>query len=385
MIRPACLLALLLALPAAAQTPPAGQGFAIRLYQALDGGTGNLALAPGSVAAAVALAGMGAEGATQAGMETALGVNGVAGLDALGAAPGGGVRAANALWVARDFTLKARYQAVAARDFGAKTAGLDFTDGTAAARIINGWVAAHTAGKITDLVSPATMSADTRLVLTNAVYFKGSWQVFDKSDTDQQRFHSAPGQDETVAMMHGTGDFVLAQTREAAVLALPYEGGQAELDVVLPRGEFGLAKLETGLSAAKLAGWLASAQAMPVDVSLPRFTVTGNFELSGALSGLGMGRAFDAGHAEFGGMAVLAPGRRLFISAVLHKAYVTVDETGTEAAAATSVQMTMATAAPPGLAVTPVAFVADHPFLFIIRALPSGEILFIGRVESVDG
>jgi serpin B len=385
MIRLACLLALGLALPAAARPLPANFGFAIGLYRALDSGTDNMALAPASVAAAVALAGMGAEGATQTGMETALGVSGTAGLAALGAAPGGDVRAANALWVAQGFRLRHSYETLAARDFDAQAARLDFARPAAAARAMNDWVAARTAGKITDLVPAEALNADTRLVLTNAVYFRGSWRHFDKGDTDQRPFHAAPGHEQSVAMMHGTGEFLLAHGQGAALLVLPYDGGRAELDVILPDDESGLARLEAGLSAGKLAGWLADARDRLVAVSLPRFTVSGAFDLNGALTTLGMGRAFDAGRAEFGGMATLAPGQRLFISAVLHKAYVAVDERGTEAAAATSVQMMMAMAAPPGAVVTPVPFVADHPFLFIIRARPSGEILFIGRVERVSG
>jgi len=152
--------------------------------------------------------------------------------------------------------------------------------------------------------------------------------------------------------------------------------------VVLPNQRFGLARLEAGLTAPELEGWLEAAQPMPVAVSLPRFTVTGDFDLNAALSGLGMSRAFDPAKAEFGAIADLRAGQRLFISDVLHKAYVAVDETGTEAAAATAVEVMMATAEPPGPAVTPVTFVADHPFLFLIRAVPGGQILFMGRVDD---
>ena len=230
--------------------------------------------------------------------------------------------------------------------------------------------------KIRDLLPPGSVTSLTRLVLANAIYFRGDWaDQFDRAATKDQPFTVPGGSPRTVPLMFEkvkAGYATLPDVR-AKILELPYQGDALSMVVLLPDAPDGLGALEGELTAERLGSWIGSAKRHDVLVYLPRFTVDSRFGLADALSAMGMPLAFDPGRADFSGMN---GARDLSISAAVHAARVEVDERGTEAAAATGLSMGWTAALPQ----EPAVFRADHPFLFALMHKPTGSILFIGRV-----
>jgi serpin B len=222
------------------------------------------------------------------------------------------------------------------------------------------------------------LDGSTRLVLVNAIYFKGNWiRQFETRLTKKEPFHLSSGNTVTVPLMRQTDEFDYAESPDLQVLELPYAGGDLSMVVLLPRTVDGLGNLEAELTTQNLKAWTGNLRHKKVIVFLPKFRVTSGFSLAETLAGLGMPDAFDGDLADFSGM----DGRRdLFISAVAHKAFIEVNEEGTEAAAATAVMVGL-TGLPQTNAPPPV-FRADHPFLFFIRDNSNGSILFLGRVTD---
>jgi len=271
------------------------------------------------------------------------------------------------------------FTALVKTNYGAGLNEVDFRNATESARqTINRWVEDHTAGKITNLIPLGALATDTKLVLTNAVYFKDRWlTTFDKKLTRDEDFHLANGRKTRVPMMQLSGEFNYAQEKGFQVLELPYQDKHLSMIVFLPDGTNGLSAFEKSISVGHIKGWLGNLRNTPdVHVYLPRFKLTEQISLGDTLEAMGMRRAFDRHKADFSGVTDKYP---LFISAVIHKAYVAVDEQGTEAAAATGVVMvpTMAVIRRP-----PVIFRADHPFVFLIRDNRSGSTLFMGRLSD---
>ncbi|MBD3366842.1 MAG: serpin family protein, partial [Candidatus Eisenbacteria bacterium] len=263
-------------------------------------------------------------------------------------------------------------------DFGAGFNTVDFVRDTEKARTrINGWVEDETNDRIENLIPRGALDSSTVLVLVNAIYFKGDWkQKFDEEATREAPFMS-PGEATTVDMMHRVDDYGYLADDAAQVLELPYQGGDLAMTVILPTDESdgALAALESSLTPELLADWFAGLSERKVDVSLPRFTIHwGTEELGDDLRALGIVEAFKPGTADFSG---IAGNRELFISKVLHKAFVDVNEEGSEAAAATAVGIARTSIPEP-----PPVFRADRPFLFLIRDRGTGAILFMGRLAS---
>ncbi|MDQ7781194.1 MAG: serpin family protein, partial [Planctomycetota bacterium] len=227
---------------------------------------------------------------------------------------------------------------------------------------------------IKDIVGKGVLTELTRLVLANAIYFKGDWALkFKVESTREAPFLLSGDGKANVPMMNQTATFKYAENDLLQVLELPYVSEELAMDILLPRNPDGLGELEAKLTADALAGWLSGLRAAEVVVAIPKFTMTRDFNLSGVLGKMGMPSAFT-GEADFSGMN--GKEHDLFISAVLHKAFVEVNEEGTEAAAATVV-VVRATSVRERL-----TFRADHPFVFLIRDLRSGSILFMGRVVN---
>jgi serpin B len=246
-----------------------------------------------------------------------------------------------------------------------------------ARKVINAWVEKQTKDKIKDLLQPGVLDVDTRLVLTNAIYFKGLWaQKFKKSATKEEPFHTAGGGSVKAPLMHQTGDFKYLDGGDFQALEMPYRGQGLSMVVLLPKKADGLAALEAKLTGPNLAAWLGKLRKQEVEVALPRFKMTRALALNATLEALGMRKAFIPGGADFSGMAGSA-GRRLFIQAVVHQAFVDVNEEGTEAAAATAVAVGADSEPPP-----PPVFRADHPFVFLVRDNRSGSVLFLGRLAN---
>jgi serpin B len=372
--------------PDAAEAVRGNTAFALDLYGRLRGREGNLFLSPESISTALAMTYAGARGRTAEEMAATLHFTlsperlhpaMAALLRDLGGRTGQGgysLSLANALWAQRGHPFLPEFLRLARDRYSAGVRELDFVNATEEARqTINDWVARQTKDKIRDLIAKGVLDASTRLVLTNAIYFKGDWtRPFPKEGTHDAPFHSGAGRDVKVPLMSQTAELGYLDGGTFQALELPYGSGDLSMVVFLPRKADGLADFERKLTPESLAGWLAKLHTQEVEVSLPRFRVTAEFSLKDTLTAMGMPLAFS-GSADFSGMD---GSRDLHISAVVHKAYVDVNERGTEAAAATAVAV--ATAAP---LVTHV-FRADHPFLFLIRDRRTGSLLFLGRLTN---
>jgi serine protease inhibitor len=270
---------------------------------------------------------------------------------------------ANALWPQKDYAFLPDYLALTKEFYGSKIHPVDYrTDTQGARQKINTWVEEQTNDKIQDLIREGVLSPLTRLVLANAIYFKGDWASrFKNENTRASPFTLPDGSKVDVPMMAQSGDFKLARTDTLQALELPYTGGDLSMLILLPNpGEELVLQFPEELEFRE----------MEVMVQLPKFKLETDFYLGSTLASLGMPMAFSQ-QADFSGMN---GSRNLFIDEVIHKAFVEVNEEGTEAAAATAVGI-RTTSMPP-------QFVADHPFLFLIRENSTGTILFIGRVTD---
>ncbi|MBP1721772.1 MAG: proteinase inhibitor serpin [Deltaproteobacteria bacterium] len=372
--------------PADTATVVAGNTrFALDLYNRLRTAEGNLFLSPYSISAALAMTCAGARGTTEKQMAETLHFmpDGQMLHPAFSSLQSqlkqeqekGQIKLsiANALWVEKGFSLLKNFTDLTGRYYEASVNRVGFKNETERARLqINAWVEDKTKNKIQELIKPGVLDSLTRLVLTNAIYFKGNWaRRFKKDRTREEQFWMEPGTAVMVPMMNGQDEFGYLEDEMLQALELPYAGDSLSMIVLLPRSIDGLGAIEDTLAADTLTARLDAIRKREVRVSLPKFTMTSQFELARTLGSMGMPEAFS-GAADFSGMT---GGRDLFISAVVHKAFVDVNEEGTEAAAATGVAMRL-TAAP----VSPPVFRADHPFIFLIRHNPSGSILFLGRL-----
>jgi len=358
--------------------------FAFDLYARLKSGEGNLFLSPYSISTALTMTYGGARGQTADQMAHVLHLpsSGEAVHDAYGAlqndlnAAGGGgafeLVVANRLWGQKGFAFLPEFLSLLEARYGAGLEQVDFAGATEAARqTINAWVEKQTRDKIKELLKPGILGRETTLVLTNAIYFKGKWaEEFDEKATQDDDFFITPEKKVAAPLMHRAAKFGYFEGDGLQALELPYQGDRLAMVVLLPTAKDGLAALEAALSAEKVTEWLGKLHRREVRVALPRFKTTAEFSLKDTLVAMGMTDAF--GDADFSGMT----GKKdLFISAVVHKAFVDVNEEGTEAAAATAVIMAKGAMPEP----TP-EFRADHPLLFLIRDSRTGAILFLGRI-----
>lgn len=286
---------------------------------------------------------------------------------------------ANRLWGQQGFHFLPVFQAITREHYGAELAQVDFTRHAEESRQrINGWVEEQTQGKIRDLIAPGVLDAMTRLVLTNAIYFKGDWTApFRKESTEVAPFHVSADRKTDVPLMHQQEPFRYWAGDGLKMLELPYGKGDLAMLILLPDETDGLPDLEARLTADNLERWESRLRKQKVQVHLPRFTLTSQFELAEVLRAMGMSRLFSAGDADLSGMS---SEEELSVSAVIHKAFVDVNEEGTEAAAATAVGIRAAAAI-----VRPAVFRADHPFVFLMRDNRTGSILFLGRLVNPQG
>jgi serpin B len=355
----------------------------------------NLAISPASIATALAMTYGGARRETAAAMARTLHVDGDP--DVAMRSAGELIRTwndpdrttyqlavANRLFAQRELDLRAEYVTATGEHFGAEIARLDFAGAAdPSRRAINEWVEAETHDRIRELLPPGAIDESTRLVLVDAVYFHGSWlRAFDPAATRDRGFHVRGGDPVPVPTMTARGGRY-GEAEGVQVLELPYTGEELAMLFVLPIARDGLSAIEADLDADRVARWAAStSERGDLEIMLPRFRLeTDSMALREPLVALGMGIAFtDA--ADFSGMS--EPHEvPLKISDVYHRVFVELDEAGTEAAAATAVVMVevASTAAPP----PPPRFHADHPFLFFLRDLRSGAILFAGRIVDPRG
>ncbi|MFZ1043137.1 MAG: serpin family protein [Anaerolineales bacterium] len=365
--------------------------FAINLYGALHSQDGNLVFSPYSISLALAMTYAGARNGTESQMAKAMDFTlpqaqlhpAFNALDLAlaneGKAQGSSgqpmqLNIANALWAEQTYSFQQAYLDLIAKNYGAGIQLADFIKNFDPVRLqINSWVSNQTKNKINDLLAPGSVNPSTRMVLVNAIYFKADWAVpFDANNTSDSTFNLLDGSQSQVKMMNN-GELTLSYAKGDGYQAveLPYNGNTAAMDIIMPdSGNF--QSFESALDAQKINDIFNSMQSTPIALGLPKFTFTANFSLSDQLKSLGMTDAFND-QADFSGMT---GNRNLYISDVIHKAFVAVDEKGTEAAAATAVIM-QAMSMP---VQQRVHLIIDRPFLFVIRDLKSGQMLFVGRV-----
>ena len=279
----------------------------------------------------------------------------------------------NALWGQQGYAFQPEFLELVKKHYDGGFNTVDFAGATEASRLtINSWVEQKTANKIKDLLAQGSLTELTRLVLTNAIYFKGDWAVKFKPDlTKPMPFHVSVEKTVNVPMMRQNGDFLFAENDDVKVLELPYVGKELSMVLLLPKTNMN--DLNAKLDAARLAEWTGQVREREVDIYLPKFKFETQYELKELLSDMGMVDAFALPPADFSGMS----GQKdLYITKVIHKAIIEVNEEGSEAAAATAVVMGVK-----AVLHKPV-FKADQPFLFLIRHNDTGSILFMGRVNN---
>ncbi len=389
-----------------AQTPPAKQEqaeaidsvvlanneFSCRLYKKYRSQTGNLFFSAYSISSALAMTYEGARGQTA---EQIRAVFGFSQDDNLRREAFKQIiqqinkqdkkyklSTANALWAQKDYEFLNTYFDIIQDYYAGKVSNLDFrADPESCQLTINKWVEEKTEQKIKDIIPPGLIDSFTRLVLTNAIYFKGNWvKQFNANDTQEEDFRVSPGVTVKTQMMRQIGEeaeFYYAEDNGLQILELPYDGEELSMLILLP-AEDALADLEETLNWENIASWRNSLKKQRVDVYIPKFKFETKYFMGKDLADMGMPLAFST-DADFSGMT----GKKdLFISEVIHQAFVEVNEEGTEAAAATAVVMkTTAVSRPPPIKV----FRADHPFIFLIQQRQTGNILFMGRVSRPEG
>ncbi len=380
----------------------ANSTFAFDLYARLQAKEGNLFFSPYSISTALAMTWAGARGGTEKEMAASLrfpfpqdrlhvamaallgDLNGRVVPKRWDDDPNGGRRAlelvvANALWSQKGYPFKKEYLDTVGKAYGAGLEELDFAHEAEAARVrINEWVEGKTNQRIKDLIQKGQLSDASRLVLTNAIYFKAAWKdAFEKQSTKEADFHLAGGGTKKVQMMHEWASLGYLDGGAFEMVEIPYLGDDVAMMVLVPKAAGGLGAVEKELTGEHLKAWEGKIGWEQVALGLPRFQMTCGFELSPELQGLGMKEAFDAAKADFTGMSET---KELYIGKVIHKAFVDVNEAGTEAAAATAVVME-AGCAP----AEPRKLEIDRPFLFLIHDRKTGSVLFVGRVVDPQG
>jgi serpin B len=366
--------------------------FAFELYQALREQEGNLFYSPHSISVALAMTYAGARNETAQQMAATLQFlleqerlhPAFNWLDAELASRGEGAQGkdgegfrlnvVNAIWGQKDYSFLPTFLDVLAENYGAGLRILDFINETEKSHLtINKWVSDQTEGRIKDLIPQGAVDALTRLVLTNAIYFNAAWEnTFDEDMTADGPFYLLDGGQVSVPMMEQMASFGYTDGDGYQAVELQYDGNELSMVILFPEaGQF--QAFEEGLQAERVDAIINDLQPIGVALTMPKFKFDSEFSLTDTLAGMGMPIAFS-GAADFSGMTGSPD---LFISEVIHKAFVSVDEVGTEAAAATAVIMPESGPPEPTVEVT-----IDRPFIFLIRDIETGAVLFVGRVMN---
>ena len=367
--------------------------FSFAFYQKItESEEGNIFFSPYSIFTALSMAYEGADGNTATEMQDILNIlqNDSVTESSFGRlynllnhnVEGYTINTANAFWANDDYKFLDEYINLLTSYYVAEANELDFSKNVEAAEIINSWIEEQTNDKIKDMIKPDMLSDDTKLVLANAIYFKGLWEKqFDSEDTYEEDFETNTFETVKVDTMNYNGEdnkFNYTETDDLKILEMDYQGNETSMIIVLPK-ENNITLAEKQLSEENLTNWKNSFVNREIDtLKIPKFKLETEYTLNDILSDMGMDDAFNSGVADFSGMDGT---KYLFISKVLHKAFVEVNEEGTEAAAATAILMEFGLA--PG-EIDPTTFIADHPFIFLIQYKETGSILFIGKVMDAS-
>ncbi len=363
--------------------------FAVDVYRQLSRADGNLFFSPFSLSAALAMTYAGARENTARQMARVLHFDlddaalhaAFAQLQAsLAAAQESGqvqLTLANSLWPQIGYPFLPDFLALLQKFYAAPITPVDFVHAAESARLaINAWAETHTAGKITELLQPGILDELTRLVLVNAIYFKGDWaSQFDRRWTKEAPFWLTASDSIIAPLMQQTGRFRYADMDDVQTLCLPYAGDAVSMLVFLPSKEMGLAAFEAAFTLRHVERWAGALTEQQVQVFLPRFKIACTLRLDETLKALGMPDAFDMDLADFSGMD--AKPQWLYLTAVVQEARVEVNEEGTEAAAASAAVINVRSVPAP-----PPVFRADRPFVFLIMDNATQSILFCGRVVN---
>jgi len=361
--------------------------FALDLYQKVRDNEGNIFFSPYSISTAFAMTFAGAQCETQKQMAEVFHFS----LDPCQLHPSFSelqahfqklqennpfrLNITNAIWIQKGYELLQTFEELNQKYYQANLFNLNFRQDPEGSRLkINDWVEDKTKGKIQDLLPGGTIKTLTRLVLTNTIYFKAEWQnTFNSHSTKEQDFWITPEEKIKVQMMSQKDRFGYWENESLQILEMPYIRKDLTMVVFLPKNKDGFPELESNLTPKTLEEWTSKLIPQQVKVFFPKFTTTQNIDLKKILVDLGMVDAFNE-NADFSG---IEPKKELSITAALHKAFIDVDELGTEAAAATAVSVGVTSMPPPK--VVP-EFRADHPFIYIIRDNKTKSILFMGRL-----
>lgn len=376
------------------QLSSANSLFALELFHTLNESspTGNIFFSPFSISSALAMVFLGAKGSTSAQLSKTLHFDSVEdihscfqSLNAAVSKRGAShtLKLANRLYGEKTYNFLSEFLASTQKMYGADLAPVDFQHASEDARKeINQWVKGQTEGKIPELLAVGVVDSMTKLVLVNAIYFKGMWEEkFMKQDTTDAPFRLNKKNTKSVKMMYQKKKFLFGYISDlkCKVLEMPYQGGELSMVILLPEDiedeSTGLKKIEEQITLEKLREWTKreNLENIDVHVKLPRFKIEESYILNSNLGRLGLQDLFSRNKADLSGMS---GSRDLFISKIVHKAFVEVNEEGTEAAAATAGIATFCMLLPEE------EFTADHPFLFFIRHNPTANVLFLGRVCS---
>lgn len=367
--------------------------FALELFQTLNESspTGNIFFSPFSISSALAMVILGAKGSTAAQLSKTFHFDSVEdihsrfqSLNAEVSKRGAShtLKLANRLYGEKTYNFLPEYLASTQKMYGADLAPVDFLHASEDARKeINQWVKGQTEGKIPELLSVGVVDSMTKLVLVNAIYFKGMWEEkFMTEDTTDAPFRLSKKDTKTVKMMYQKKKFPFGYISDlkCKVLEMPYQGGELSMVILLPKDiedeSTGLKKIEKQITLEKLLEWTKreNLEFIDVHVKLPRFKIEESYTLNSNLGRLGVQDLFSSSKADLSGMS---GSRDLFISKIVHKSFVEVNEEGTEAAAATGGIATFCMLLPEE------EFTVDHPFIFFIRHNPTSNVLFLGRVS----
>lgn len=365
--------------------------FMMDIYKQISDSDNNIFFSPVSLTSALGMAYIGARGDTAEEMAEVLHIDGTRSdytllhqrfmehINALDKIEGVEMLIANAVWRQKGYPFQEHYLKALEENFYAQAHEVDFVKAPAkTVDTINQWVSEKTREKITRLISEQNISSLTRLVLTNAVYFYGLWELpFNPDITRKREFILHSGEEVQAPFMHKTDDFSYMETDQLQLLELPYKEKKMGMVIILPAEEKSILEIEQQLSWEYLEELLAELSVMEVRTSIPRFTIRSQFGIRPVLENMGMKKVFQPGKADLSGMD---GGYRddLHISSVVHQAFVEVTEEGTEAAAATGITVGVTSYMPPKV------FHANRPFLFFIRDLEEGSILFWGRLMNPD-
>lgn len=346
----------------------------------------NIFISPASVGLALAMTYNGAVGETKQGMERALEIRGMNHLElnrayaqlkaALESAdPKVQLNIANSLWGRKGITFNPDFIQRNKQFYGAEVTALDFADPSTPATI-NSWVADKTKGKINKIVD--NIDAQAILFLINAIYFKGAWAAeFDKAKTKEDQFTTGAGKQKRSPMMHQSGKYRYYEGKDFQAVSLPYGAGRVSMYIFLPAQNVSLGAFQKSLNATNFDAWMKKFAETKGEITVPRFRVEYEIGLNQVLKTLGMGIAFDPDRADFSG--IVQTSQNAFISRVKHKTFAEVNEEGTEAAAATSVEMSVTSVMQPR---KPFRMVVDHPFFCAIRDNKTGTLLFMGSISD---